>query len=326
MIKKIFYTMLLVLMPALASANPVTLASWGTPTNCIITCTTYTAPDCPVSGPTVTTLGCNPLTGYRFHAGTSHGAYSISSDVTVTNAAALSTAVGSLPRGYICFVVTALTAAAESDYSSERCFWNLGNYAYSNNATRPVPAKPTGAGGGTGGGTDVSDNFNRANANPIGGNWTTVPGAGALQIVNNQVQGVGTSNTVYWNANVFSATQCSRVTMVDLGATYGGPAVRVSTTQHSYYYFKVANSGTSYEYGKVVNGIWSQLGANVTGTPQANDVLTICASGSTLTGYVNGTLQATRSDTDLSSGRAGFGIFGTVTHLDNWHAWDGGYK
>jgi hypothetical protein len=310
---------LLLLLPTLAHASQATLVSWDTPTTCIVSCASYTAPDCPISQPTETSVGCGAITGYKIHAGTSSGVYTISTTVLVSNSAPLATISGSLPRGYICVVATTLTASAESDYSNERCYWNMGNAVFSNNATRPVPKKP----GNAGSGTYATDNFNRANVNPIAGNWTTNPGAGAMRISGNQLMGVGTSNTIYWNANSFSNNQCSRVTMVDLGATYGGPAVRVSSSQHSYYYFKVANGGTAYEYGKVVNGSWSPLGAAVSGTPQANDVLTFCAFDNVLTGYVNGVFNATRTDSSLNSGGPGVTLYGTVTHLKDWAGWDG---
>lgn len=56
----------------------------------------------------------------------------------------------------------------------------------------------------------VTDNFNRSNENPIGGNWTNdALGEGAdnqLKIVSNQLQAVtaGTSCEAYWNAQTFT--------------------------------------------------------------------------------------------------------------------------
>ena len=312
----------LLLIPTLASASGVSLCSWDTPTTCIITCATYTPP-CPVSEPTVTTLNCDPITGYRFHAGTSSGVYTVSSDVTVTNSSPLSTVVSTLPRGYICYVVTALTYAAESDYSNEKCFWNLGNYAYSDNATRPVPKKPTVPGTGV----DVADNFNRNDVSPICGQLDHGPrrrrDADQLQ------QAPGDRDLQH------DLLECEYVLEHPVFASDDGghgrdlwrpggqgkhDAAQLLLFQ-SRQYRHVVRIRESGERDLVRN--W---GRTSRATPHAAMCLRSAHLGSTLTGYVNGAVNATRTDTDLPSGRAGVGIYGTVTHLDNWYGWDGVYK
>ena len=66
----------------------------------------------------------------------------------------------------------------------------------------------------------VTDDFNRANENPIGGNWTNdalAEGANnQLKIVSNQLQAVtaATSCEAYWNANTFSGAMETYFTVV----------------------------------------------------------------------------------------------------------------
>ena len=76
----------------------------------------------------------------------------------------------------------------------------------------------------------ASDNFNRADENPLAGNWTTVPTAGNCKIVTNVVNGVTTgSNEVYWNAGSFSNDQYSQL-IFPTNVANNGVLCRVSTT------------------------------------------------------------------------------------------------
>jgi hypothetical protein len=56
----------------------------------------------------------------------------------------------------------------------------------------------------------ASDNFNRANANPAGGNWTTMPLAVAIQIISNQCAASGVGAAARWNADTFGNDQYSQ--------------------------------------------------------------------------------------------------------------------
>ncbi len=177
-------------------------------------------------------------------------------------------------------------------------------------------------------GTDVSDNFDRANANPIGGNWTTITSQSVVQIVNNQAVGTSTSvdSVAYWSANSFSATQCSRVTLGTDGAgMWAGPIVRAQTGSNSFYKF-VTNQGIDYFYSLINNGSETVLGSHISSFPATGDVVTLCISGTTLTAYINGAAQSTRTDSTLSSGYAGMTLTNTYLPLDNWAGWDGVYK
>jgi hypothetical protein len=88
-----------------------------------------------------------------------------------------------------------------------------------------------------GGGSVYTDNFDRANASPIGSPWVTVTGLGNLQLLNNQVTAqYGGFSAAYYNAQ-FSDDQFSQITIDALNDQYSLPApmVRVSTSEQTYY-------------------------------------------------------------------------------------------
>src|SRR5437868_14876954 len=83
----------------------------------------------------------------------------------------------------------------------------------------------------------ASDNFNRSNANPIGGNWTGVTNNN--QIVSNAVQPNGTNNaehSSYYNQLSWPNDQYSEVSITTLtGSVQAGPCVRMATGANSMY-------------------------------------------------------------------------------------------
>lgn len=162
----------------------------------------------------------------------------------------------------------------------------------------------------------ASDNFDRANANPIGGNWTPV-NPGNIQLLSNSVQSASAGDAAaYWNADVFDANQYSECKIT--GGADGGPAVRVTT--NSCYYWTPASDGEIWKY--VAPGSWSKIGeCNFTIT--SSDVVRIEATGTTTTSlkvYKNGAQQGTTltdSSSPLTSGSAGVYSVGATT-LDDW--------
>src|SRR5882762_1014528 len=86
----------------------------------------------------------------------------------------------------------------------------------------------------------ATDDFNRANADPIGGNWTGFAGNGA--IVSNQLRQAsagGIDAYVVWNADTPPVNHYSRITFISSGNSGsdiedGGPAVRLTTGGNGY--------------------------------------------------------------------------------------------
>jgi hypothetical protein len=152
----------------------------------------------------------------------------------------------------------------------------------------------------------VSDNFNRADSNPIGGNWTTFPGLSPIQIVSNQAYGADDSSNsaAYWNADTFNNdqwAQCTVLTVTGAGVMMG-PAVRCSTSQLTGYVLNISNG--SVNLFKCVNGTPS-LVASYNATISNGSVFKLIAHGTTIEVWMNGNLIISATDSDISSGSAG---------------------
>jgi hypothetical protein len=166
----------------------------------------------------------------------------------------------------------------------------------------------------------ATDNFNRADANPIGGNWSTVQGLNALQLQNNSVNGSvnNTDNAAYWNADSFANDQYSQIKKLTTSSDHG-PLVRVAT--NNCYMADVYSTGI--DIWKYVAGSWTQLGSTISITLAANDVLKLSATGTTLEIFQNGTSRGTRSDSELATGSAGIWAYNNYTNI-NVDDWEGG--
>ena len=178
--------------------------------------------------------------------------------------------------------------------------------------------------------TTVSDDFNRANSNPLSGNWTTVPGANNLQLLNDAVSTTadnqyGTSAAdAYWNANTFSSDQGAQATLLTTETgVYSGPIVRASSSTLTYYALNSNTTNNMYVLYKVLNGVETPIQV-VYQTPQIGDVIKIVAIGNTINGYVNGVLIATQIDSDITGGSPGIEcsqVNAATPTLDKWSGW-----
>jgi hypothetical protein len=175
-----------------------------------------------------------------------------------------------------------------------------------------------------------TDSFQRANANPIGGNWTTSGTFGALQIVSDAVEAAtgGTANTAYWNASAFNNDQWSQVTVGTIVNASGvGPGVRLGTSSENGYVFLwqgVTGSSGTWRLQKYVSGTLTQL-ATGTLTVSVGDVLTIAVVGTNIYLYWNGVFVFTIADSGVSSGSAGMLVFSASgTTQAKITGWSGG--
>jgi hypothetical protein len=162
----------------------------------------------------------------------------------------------------------------------------------------------------------ASDNFNRADASPIGANWTYASDLNYLRIVSNAAQAEAAGDACsYWTADAFAANQWSECKITT--ANDGGPAVRCSSS--GCYYWTTYSDGEIWRYK--TGGAWTKIGeANTTVT--SSDVIRLEATGTTTTTlklYKNGALVATVTDSSspLTSGSAGLYSVG-ATILDDW--------
>jgi hypothetical protein len=176
----------------------------------------------------------------------------------------------------------------------------------------------------------ATDNFNRTNENPLGGNWTLgLNGAGGnITLTSNQVSCTGVYNAfAYRNTGTFANNQYSQIkfTATPSSSEVGGPAVRCSAgTNGAYaYIFTVYNSTTGGFYCHYTGDNWVQIGSDVSISVTTGDVLKLTVSGSVLTIYQNGTQRGTATDANnrIASGRAGFNGLNSVT-FDDWEGGD----
>lgn len=184
----------------------------------------------------------------------------------------------------------------------------------------------------------ASDNFQRANVSPIGGNWSPEVAGKTAKIVSDVVTNVtvSTQGDSYWNALTWNADQWSQVTVSSFTASgFIGPSVRMSTSgADTSYKFVGATSGS----GVGTLGNWL-LAKRVAGTQttlftapltvSAGDVLLLVVIGTNLYVYYNGTMVCTVSDSSISSGAPGFNVDATSASPSlqanaSISAWSGG--
>lgn len=169
----------------------------------------------------------------------------------------------------------------------------------------------------------ATDDFNRADENPLGGNWTKAPGADALQIVSNVVTDNNSTQdqTHYWNADTFDADQYSEYDFVDIDD--GGPCVRITTTGTQKNYYTIAVIPTQITVYKWANNSATALGASFTRTNTDGERFRLEVEGTTLRVYVyvsgSPSLLFTRTDSSHAGGQAGARLWQDGPHsFDNW--------
>jgi len=159
--------------------------------------------------------------------------------------------------------------------------------------------------------TGILDPFTRADTGPPpSGSWTTSTGTGHKVVSNTCAPDTGGSGSV-WSAAQFAATQevyATISTMVPAGQTFTLVVRQVTAANYLSNHYEIAcvpaaGNGVI-QVWKRVGGVWTQLGADInTGADWANgDVFGLRAVGNVLEVYRNGTLLATRTDTDISGG------------------------
>jgi hypothetical protein len=180
-----------------------------------------------------------------------------------------------------------------------------------------------------GGGTSVSDDFNRANENPLsgGGNWLT-PGAasGDAAIQSNVVYKAGSLYTSFalWRAAAFADAQYAQAKIgITPGAMLmGGPGVRcnsISSGIMNGYFFWAENGDAGVFCVSSSNGNSTDVSSSFPLSVASGDLLKIAASGYNFSLYKNGTCVGTRTDPNgfIASGRAGLYIVNSA-RIDDW--------
>lgn len=165
--------------------------------------------------------------------------------------------------------------------------------------------------------TLATDNFNRANINPLDGNWTQLAsggGFGPAQLVSNAVEGAtaGVNADSWYNGISWPNNQWTQVTVTTLSNSFIGISLRQSTSgaQTAYrFVFGQGSTGGSVPYIiQLANaGSFTTLRSG-SATLNNTDVISAEAIGTTLNFYVNASLIDSVTDTTITSGAGGFMI------------------
>jgi len=164
----------------------------------------------------------------------------------------------------------------------------------------------------------ATDDFNRVNANPAGGNWSVASPSGNVQISSNRLSGVsgGSGGFAYWNADTPGNNQYAQCIMPDALSASGGPAVRIQTgtgTRDGYRYNVSAKTLV-----KWVGGTSTTL-QTMTDTVSNSAVYKLEVSDTTLKVYKNGVQLGTDvTDSAHSSGSIGVYQNALTSVFDSW--------
>jgi hypothetical protein len=157
----------------------------------------------------------------------------------------------------------------------------------------------------------VQDNFNRANQNPLAGNWSTPTGANALQLSSNAVTYTDFNNdsSAYYNAITWpndQYSQCNCTVSNEGGGQGFGPSCREASGALTRYRLVASTAASNnFELSKEVSGsftlIWDR-----TSTFTSGNLVRLEAQGTTLRAYNNGVqIGASTTDSSIASGSAG---------------------
>jgi len=172
----------------------------------------------------------------------------------------------------------------------------------------------------------ATDNFNRANADDLGSNWTGVTGLDRFHILSNAAERIlGEDSADFYNGVSWPNDQYSQVVIKTVGPDVegfgAGPMVRAASGAMTLY-FAVPHTGEC-ELFKIVSGSWTLLAQGGT-APSVDDVLYLEAQGTALKTKLNGSDELSTTDSDISSGNAGIygGANGEASTADDWAGGD----
>ena len=164
----------------------------------------------------------------------------------------------------------------------------------------------------------ASDNFNRANENPLGnGTWATAGTASPMVVDTNTCRASASGFCCsFWSADTFNNDQYAEG--VAPSPNDGGPALRITNSGLNYYWGQLRAGAL--RLSKVVNGVYTVIGSDLILTYNSTDVIRLEVVGTTFTWYKNGIAQSpTQTDSSLSTGYAGVAGYTTGSaSFDNW--------
>ena len=148
----------------------------------------------------------------------------------------------------------------------------------------------------------LTENFTRADQNPLTTPWTTAPGYSALQIVGNEARPTTTAGA-RCSARYGSFTVSDMKATVTL-ATFqnnvqAGAVVRQSSTATTNY---IATAGGQFEIDKNVAGSFTQLAVTSSNAPTAGQTIGCQAIGTTIKCFEDGVEILSQTDSVIATG------------------------
>lgn len=164
------------------------------------------------------------------------------------------------------------------------------------------------------GGT-ITDDFNRANENPIASPWTAIAeSVGAIQLLSNAMANVNDDDAFYYydKAGRWGVDQSSQFTYASAVPNDDwAPSIRLGGYGRSAYTYE--QWSTQRTAAKFVHGTFTVI-ENVTGSASTGNTYKLDGVGSTLRYYDNGSEHASSPATDTSLDTPGYGP-GIVIYL-----------
>ena len=158
----------------------------------------------------------------------------------------------------------------------------------------------------------VSDNFTRANENPLsdGGNWVQ-PGWSSiypLQVVSNHCEATTNGanvNAAAWTGKAFNNNQYASMTISTYNTTDAQEIFVRASTVGVFTCYRAFLNGGSLTILKTVAGASTTLYGPIAQAFSAGSMFTLAVNGSSISVYINGTLIVTVSDSSIISGSPG---------------------
>jgi len=173
----------------------------------------------------------------------------------------------------------------------------------------------------------ASDDFNRADENPLAGNWATLAGTNGMQIVSGRCRLVteAAENSSIYTATTFGNNQYSQAKRYT-GAIYSYLRYHVratsgGSTQNTYQY--TVGGLDSYLY-KIVANTYTEIGSNSShSTITAGAVSRVECEGTTIRTFYEGIEKHSVTDSTFTSGYPGLGHYNLAGGgHDDWSAGD----
>lgn len=175
---------------------------------------------------------------------------------------------------------------------------------------------PTVAGGG---GTTITDNFNRATAelstSPSPEGWSWVKGTGAnLVVYLNTLYGTANNTGIYYADSSLGGPDMEveiTATIEKLGSTTSFYPIARYTDSDNYYKFQRSHNTNDFRLYRRVSGTTTQIGSAYSADPTPPYTMKIVVDGDQISGYVDGVLRVGPvTDTNITTGNySGVGTY-----------------